>query len=98
MLHCHTHILCSITYAWWRPHLLRSGVYQTTQAIAPNAKCKERDNGWLCRQCVAADMSFEVPNFCCCRMYKRHNQGEQLTVVESVINDLRREMAVDDIP
>ncbi len=31
-------------------------------------------------------------------MYQRHNQGEQLAVVESVISDLRREMAVDSIP
>ena len=70
--------------AGWRKHL------QPVQA----------EGRWVAvlRDVAGADKSFEVPNFCCCRMYKRHNQGEQLAVVESVINDLRREMAVDSIP
>ena len=95
MLHCHIYILCSIASAWCEPSFAAQGCGKRRKHLHL-AQGGER---WAHVQANSADagVSLEVPNFWCCRMYKRHNQGEQLAVVEAVINDLRREMAVDSI-
>ena len=94
MLHCHIYILCSIASAWCEPSFAAQRCGKRRKHLHP----VHGEGRWAHCAGKMCWCRYELkPIFWWCRMYKRHNQGEQLAVVEAVINDLRREMAIDSI-